>query len=251
MAETDSAPLARDSCPGLAPSIVDAAEELATVGQDREDRRVTHLLTVLPLAFVMIAGPQIISAVFLATSLNWKANSTAFLAGVLLTVTFFVSLAYFLAKLLHDSGGSSQQGSNDDTLNIVIVALLTILALRVFLKRHESQPPKWMGKLQSATPKFSFVLGLLLLGVFPTDIITSTSVGAYLARSGDPWWHCLPFVFLTLFLIAVPALLVIVLGERGRALLPKARDWMNTHSWLVSEFVIVFFLVITINSLAG
>ena len=31
-------------------------------------RRVGGFLTVLPLAFVMIAGPQIISAVFLATS---------------------------------------------------------------------------------------------------------------------------------------------------------------------------------------
>ena len=31
--------------------------------------------TVLPLAIVMVAGPQIITAVFLATSENWRKNS--------------------------------------------------------------------------------------------------------------------------------------------------------------------------------
>lgn len=42
--------------------------------------------TVLPLAIVMVAGPQIITAVFLATSENWRKNSAAFLTGVLLSV---------------------------------------------------------------------------------------------------------------------------------------------------------------------
>jgi hypothetical protein len=31
----------------------------------------------------------------------------------------------------------------------------------------------------------------------------------------------------------------------------KARNWMNTNSWIVSEIVIVFFIGITINSLAS
>lgn len=35
-------------------------------------------LTILPLSFVMIAGPQILSAVFLATSEDWGANSLSF-----------------------------------------------------------------------------------------------------------------------------------------------------------------------------
>jgi len=29
------------------------------------------------------------------------------------------------------------------------------------------------------------------------------------------------------------------------------RDWMNANSWIVSEIVLVFFIVIDINSLAG
>jgi len=42
------------------------------------------------------------------------------------------------------------------------------------------------GKLQEATPSFSFKLCFLLLGVLPTDIITSVSVGTRLAHAGDP-----------------------------------------------------------------
>jgi hypothetical protein len=33
--------------------------------------------------------------------------------------------------------------------------------------------------------------------------------------------------------------------------MPKAREWMNTNSWVVNEVVIVFFILITVNSLAG
>jgi hypothetical protein len=123
--------------------------------------------------------------------------------------------------------------------------------VHVFLTRNQSEPPKWMGKLQTANPRLAFSLGFLLLGVFPTDILTSVAVGAFLSSHGDPWWAFLPFLGLTLLFLALPVLLVLAFGRRGRAFLPKARDWMNTNSWVVSELVLVFFIVIAINSLVG
>jgi hypothetical protein len=45
--------------------------------------------------------------------------------------------------------------------------------------------------------------------------------------------------------------MVLALGERGQTLLPKVRDWMNDNSWVISDVVIVFFILITPNSLAG
>jgi hypothetical protein len=70
--------------------------------------------------------------------------------------------------------------------------------------------------------------------------------GAYLARHGDPWWHSLPFLLLTLLLAGLPLLILLLLGRRAQALLPTLRDWMNTNSWVVSEIVIVFFLALNI-----
>jgi Sap, sulfolipid-1-addressing protein len=210
---------------------------------------VSDLLPVLPMAFVMIAGPQIISAVFLATSVGWARNSVAYIAGAAVSITVVVTLAYLVVRAVKSSPGSSSEGGEGRTLDIVILALLVVLAANVYRKRKEAEPPKWMGKLQEASPKFSFRLGLLLLGVFPTDIITSITVGTKVAREGAAWWHTLLFVAVTLLLLAIPAILVVVLGKRAQTFLPKVREWMNKNSWIVSEIVIALFIGIEINSL--
>jgi Sap, sulfolipid-1-addressing protein len=202
-------------------------------------------LTLLPMAFVMIAGPQILSAIFLATSDSWKKDSLAFIAGAALSITIVASAAFFIGG--GDPGGND---GNDDVYWIVL-GLLLVAMLHAFLKRAESEPPKWMGKLQHASPGFAFRLGFLLLGVFPTDILTSSVAGGTLAANGDPWWHLAPFVALTLLLLASPLLILLVMGERGQAFLPKARQWMTDNAWIVNELVLLLFVGITINSLTS
>jgi len=202
-----------------------------------------NFLTLLPLAFVMIAGPQILSAVFLATSEEWRRNSAAYVLGAALSITIVVTIAFFALS------GASNAGASSDALYIVVLVLLLVAALHTFLTRETAEPPKWMGKLQTANPRFSFKLGFLLLGVFPTDILTSVAVGTYLAGHGDPWYHALPFIGLTLFFLALPSLTALAFRKRAETFLPKARDWMNTNSWVVNEVVIVFFVVITASNL--
>jgi Sap, sulfolipid-1-addressing protein len=204
-----------------------------------------NFLTLLPMAFVMIAGPQILSAIFLATSEDWRRTSLAYITGAALSITLFVTLAYLLLN------GVSDAGASNDSIYIIVLVLLLVAMLRTFLKRHEAKVPKWMEKLQTATPRFAFLLGAALLGVFPTDILTSAAVGSYLAAHGDPWWHMLPFLGLTLLLLAIPSLLIVALGQRAHVLLPKVREWMTTHAWIVNELVLLLFVGITINSLAG
>jgi hypothetical protein len=199
----------------------------------------------------MIAGPQIITPFFLAMSENWRKSSAAFLGGALLAVTFFVTLAYVVVRVLHHSVGESHKSGANKGITVAILILLVLAAFNTFRTRKTAKPPEWMGKLESATPKKSFRLGFLLLGLFPGDIITSTVVGSHLARNGGPWWYCLPFVLLTLFFEAVPALMVLFLGKRADVVLPKVRDWMTNNSWIISEVVIGLFIAIEIKSLAG
>jgi Sap-like sulfolipid-1-addressing protein len=202
---------------------------------------------ILPLAFVMIAGPQIISSFFLATSARWAANSFAYVAGAAVSITTFATIAYVVASGAKDAADSEHTANR--TLDWVILALLVILIVRVYVTRKTSKPPKWMARLQGAEPKFAFVLGLLLLGIFPTDILTSVTAGLHVARHDDAWWHLLPFVGLTLSFLAAPAIGVVLLGRRAEVVLPKIRDWMNTNAWVVSLVVLLFFAGITINSL--
>ena len=203
------------------------------------------LAKVIPLAFVMIAGPQLLSAIFLATSENWRRNSAAFVAGASVSITTVVTLGFLLTT------GASDQGASRNTLDVIFMVLLLAAGAHTFLTRKTSKPPKWMGKLEEAKPKGSFKLGFLLLGVFPTDILTSIAVGGSVAGHGGPWWQVLPFVLLTLLFLALPALFVLLLGDKGKQLLPKVRDWMNANSWIVSECVIGLFVVITASSLTG
>lgn len=207
------------------------------------------LVTLLPLSFVMIAGPQIISAVFLATSVGWARNSALYLLGAALSVSAFTIAAWVFVVLI--KGGSTERstGGEGNALDAVLLGLLLIAALLVFRNRHKSEPPKWMGKLQTASARFAFTLGVLLLGVFPTDIVTSVTVGTKVAREGEPWWHVFGFVGLTVLLLAVPALLVVLLGARAKTALPKVREWMSSHSWIISELVIALFVGIELKGL--
>lgn len=206
---------------------------------------------ILPLAFVMIAGPQIISSFFLATSDNWAATSLAYVAGAALSITSFVTIAYFIGRGAKSAAGAEHSGTVDKVIESIVLVLVLVLIVRVYLTRKTSKPPKWMAKLQGARPKFAFVLGLALLGVFPTDILTSVAAGLHVAHEGAAWWHCLPFVGLTLLFLAAPAIGVVLLGSRARVVLPKIRDWMSTDSWVVSEVVLLFFAGIAINSLVS
>ena len=109
-----------------------------------------NIVKVLPMAFVMIAGPQILSAIFIATSENWRRNSAAYVAGAALSITVIVTIAYVVGR------GVLNADASHDTLDIVVLVLLAAAALHAFLTRKTAEPPKWMGKLQTAQPRFSF-----------------------------------------------------------------------------------------------
>ncbi|ARS91215.1 GAP family protein [Natrarchaeobaculum aegyptiacum] len=203
-----------------------------------------NFLVILPLVFVMIGGPQILSAIFLATSEDWRRNSAAFVFGASLSISFVVTLAYYF-------GSGVRQGGSNRMLQLLVLVILIAAMVNVYLKREQSEPPTWMGRLETANPTFSFQLGFLLMGFFPTDILTSITVGTYLASHGEPLWHATGFVLLTLLFLALPSLSLVTIGDRAETLLPKVRTWMNTHSWIVSEIVILIFVVITINNIVG
>ena len=105
-------------------------------------------------------------------------------------------------------------------------------------------PRSGWGNWRDATPKFAFILGFLLLGVFPSDLVVSISIGSHLADRGDSWTNLLPFIGLTILLLSTPAVLVELLGSRAEVVLPKIRDWMDANSWIVSEAVLLLFIVL-------
>jgi threonine/homoserine/homoserine lactone efflux protein len=204
-----------------------------------------NILAVLPMAFVMVAGPQILSSFFLALREDWRRTSWAYVLGAAISISIVVTLGFLL------SSGASSSGASDDTIYYIILALLLFGMVNAFRTRETAEPPKWMGRLEAATPRRVFVLGFLLLGFFPSDLITSLSVGSFLNTSGDPLWHALGFLVLTLLLLGSPALTVAIMGERADRVLPKVRDWMTDNAWIVNELVLLLFVAIVISNIAG
>jgi hypothetical protein len=203
------------------------------------------IVQILPMAFVMVAGPQILSSIFFATSEHWRITSAAYVLGAAISISIVVSAAFLLAS------EASEGGTSDKAIYYVILALLLLGMVHAFLTRKTAEPPKWMGKLQTASTRFAFTLGVLLLGVFPSDLITSISVSSFLAAHNDPLWHYIFFLALTLLFLALPALLALLLGKRAERFLPKARDWMNANSWIINELVLLLFVAIVISDIAG
>ncbi|RXK51724.1 GAP family protein [Halorientalis pallida] len=199
------------------------------------------LRTVLPLAIVMVAGPQFLSAIFLATSGRWRRNSAAYLLGAALSISLVVGIVYVSG--IEFAGGDRSR----PVLEAVAVAAIVLAVGYVFWTRETAEPPEWMGRLGTASPRFSFRLGFLLLGFFPTDLLTSAAVGSFLAAEGRPWTDALGFVAATLLLLALPSLAVLTLGERAEQALPRVRDAMETNAWLVNEAVLLFFLVLVVT----
>jgi hypothetical protein len=204
-------------------------------------------LAVIPLAITMNAGPQIMSAIIFITTPKALKLSAAFLAGVVIAVTVGVTITYTLANVLGKGvslGDPSDSGSLGNIIQYVLVGLLVFLSIKSYVGRETSEPPQWLGALQNASPRTAFTTGLLLLSVFPSDLVILVTVGINLAQQNASLLAALPFVAATIFIAALPMLAYLLFRRRAQRVMPKVRDWMNTNSWLVNIIVYIVFILL-------
>ena len=107
-------------------------------GQQVLPRRglIVTVAATLPLAFVMIAGAQIISS-FFSLPQRWKADSAAYVLGAGASILGVVTIAYFVAKGIKT--GDDHSGSQSQTIDYVIVGLLLVLTVVVFHGRKKDR----------------------------------------------------------------------------------------------------------------
>ena len=204
-------------------------------------------LAVLPLAITMNAGPQIMSAIIFVTAAKPLKLSAYFMAGVAIAVTVGVTITYTLASVLGSGvslGDPSDSGSTGNILQYLLVGLLVFLSIKSYLGRETIEPPRWLGALQNAKPRTAFTTGLLLLSVFPSDLVILVTVGINLAQQDAPLLAAVPFIAATIFIAALPVLSYLLFRRRAQQAMPKVRDWMNTNSWLVNIIVYVVFILL-------
>jgi hypothetical protein len=201
----------------------------------------------LPLAITMMAGPQILSAILFVTGEDAIKVSVAYVAAVAVAASTAVLVWFLLAGVL---GGSLNLNSSSGpttvatVIQIALVALLILASIKAYLGRETAEPPKWLGKLQGASPGRAFVLGLLLITFMPSDFMITMTTGFNLKGNAEPYYHALPFVALTTLIAALPLLFYVLFRERARVTMPKLRDWMNANSWAVNIAVYAIFILL-------
>ena len=200
-------------------------------------------LQILPLAITMMAGPQIMSAIIFVTASKPVKLSAAFLAGVAIAATVGVTIFLVLGNNF-SLGDPGDNGSTGNVIQYVLVALLVLLAIRNYVRRETVEPPKWLGTLQNAEPATAFKTGLLLISLMPSDLIIMMTVGTNLAQNNASLLTALPFLAATVLVAALPVLFYLLFRSRARQFMPKVRDWMNTHSWLVNIIVCGVFIAL-------
>jgi hypothetical protein len=200
----------------------------------------TNQLQVLPLALIMVMGPQILTAIFLVTSEEPKRNSAAMLLGVVLAASLSFAIWFGLEDLLNIAPSGGKSGPS--TADYVVAGILALLGLRVFLTRGTAEVPSWMTTLQQAEPKRAFTLAFLLILAMPTDIVAVLSATHFLHNEHENLLHAWPVVAAATLLMALPILMYLALGRRAREAMPGIRDWLTGNSWLVNLIVIVYFI---------
>jgi hypothetical protein len=207
-------------------------------------------VAVIPLAITMNAGPQIMSALIFVTATKPLKLSAYFLGGVVIAVTVGVTVTYTLATVLGNSvslGDSSDSGSIGNIIQYVLVGLLVLLSIKSYVGRETSEPPRWLGAMQNAKPRTAFMAGLLLLSVFPSDFVVLMTVGINLAQNDASLLAAVPFMAATILIAALPVLSYLLFRRRAELAMPKVRDWMNTHRWLINIIVYVVFIVLILS----
>jgi threonine/homoserine/homoserine lactone efflux protein len=200
-------------------------------------------LQILPLAITMMAGPQIMAAIIFVTAPKALRVSVPFLAGVAIATTVGVIITTTIASLL-SLGDPSASGSSGNIIQYVLVGLLVALAIKNYVGRETAEPPRWLGALQSADVKRAFMTGLLVILLMPSDIIIMLTVGTNLAQNNAGLVAALPFIGATVLVAALPLLFFVLFHRRAQQFMPKVRDWMNTHSWLVNIIVCGVFIAL-------
>jgi hypothetical protein len=204
-------------------------------------------LEILPLAVTMMAGPQIMADIIFITSRRPVPINVAFVLAVAIAATAGTAIATTLVSLLGiDLGSSSDSGSAGTIIQVALVALLVLAAIKNIVRRETVELPKWLGALQDADQKKAFITGLLVILAMPSDIVIMFTVGTNLEQTNASFVEALPFIGATVLVAALPLLGYLLFRRRAQTAMPKVRDWMNNNAWAVNVIVCAIFILLII-----
>lgn len=145
-------------------------------------------------------------------------------------------------------------------LRSLLGALLLVAAIRKWRQRlpsgQEPTPPKWMSGLQDSAPGKAAVLGFLLGGINPKNLMLTLGAAATLGASGlsssELWITGIAYVVVASVTVLVPMGIYILMRSKADELLANLGEWMKSKSDAITIVVLVIFGVkLLLGGLAG
>ncbi len=145
-------------------------------------------------------------------------------------------------------------------LRTLLGALLLVAAIRKWRQRvpsgQEPTPPKWMSGLQDSAPGKAAVLGFLLGGINPKNLMLTLGAAATLGASGlsssELWITGFAYVVVASVTVLVPMGIYVLMRSKADEVLANLGGWMKSNSDAITIVVLVIFGVkLLLGGLAG
>ena len=145
-------------------------------------------------------------------------------------------------------------------LRSLLGALLLVAAIRKWRQRvpsgQEPTPPKWMSGFQDSAPGKAAVLGFLLGGINPKNLMLTLGAAATLGAGGlsssELWITGIAYVVVASVTVLVPMGIYILMRSKADELLANLGEWMKSNSDAITTVVLVIFGVkLLLGGLAG
>ena len=234
---------------------VDKSHEIVSPAQE-EGSVLSTLSETLPFAIgVAASAVAVIALVLILQGSRALSSGLSFTLGWVLGVGVVCAVGVALGLAVSDDPARWTQW-----LRALLGALLLVAAIRKWRQRvpsgQEPTPPKWMSGLQDSAPGKAAVLGFLLGGINPKNLMLTLGAAATLGASGlsssELWITGFAYVVVASVTVLVPMGIYVLMRSKADELLANLGEWMKSNSDAITIVVLVIFGVkLLLGGLAG
>ena len=234
---------------------VDKSHEIVSPAQE-EGSVLSTLSETLPFAIgVAASAVAVIALVLILQGSRALSSGLSFTLGWVLGVGVVCAVGVAFGLAVSDDPARWTQW-----LRTLLGALLLVAAVRKWRQRvpsgQEPTPPKWMSGLQDSAPGKAAVLGFLLGGINPKNLMLTLGAAATLGASGlsssELWITGFAYVVVASVTVLVPMGIYVLMRSKADELLANLGEWMKSNSDAITIVVLVIFGVkLLLGGLAG
>lgn len=210
---------------------------------------------ILPLAVGIAISPiPIIAAILMLLSAKARATSLGFLGGWLLGIVAAVVVFALLAAIIpQQEPGESKPIAG--VIKIVLGVLLLLMAVRQWRARpaHGVEPsmPKWMAAIDTMNAGRGFLIGFLLSGLNPKNLLmgvgAGTAIGTAALGGGDATIVVIIYTVIAASTVAIPVIGYLIASSRMTPALESLRGWLLQNNAAVMTVLLLVIGVVMIG----